>query len=36
MMRLLEVLLAPLVLAALLYWLAEDVVRGRPLGCMEI
>jgi hypothetical protein len=31
-----EILLAPGLLLAVLYWLVEDVVRGRPIGTMDI
>lgn len=36
MTKLLELLLLPIVILALAYWLAEDWLRGRPLGSMEI
>ena len=33
--RLLELILAPF-LAVLLFWLAEDWARGRPIGSMDV
>jgi hypothetical protein len=35
-MRVLVLILLPFVIAVLIYWLAEDWARGRPIGCMDV